>query len=243
VPTDLSASLDASEGKVGASRSLAVERNSDFSGETVLVTAGGTREAIDPVRFIGNRSSGRMGYAVAEAARRRGARVILISANASLPAPAGVETVPVVTAEEMRTAVMERLREATIVVMAAAVSDYRVGSVAAQKMKRESARAVLLELEPTEDILREVVAQRVVGTIVVGFAAETEDALANGRAKLTGKGVDAVFVNDVSMEGIGFDAEQNAGSFLTRGGAVELPVMSKAMMADRILDEVAKLRG
>jgi phosphopantothenoylcysteine decarboxylase / phosphopantothenate---cysteine ligase len=128
-------------------------------------------------------------------------------------------------------------------VMAAAVSDYRVGSVAAQKMKRESARAVLLELEPTEDILREVVAQRVVGTIVVGFAAETEDALANGRAKLTGKGVDAVFVNDVSMEGIGFDAEQNAGSFLTRDGAMELPVMSKAMMADRILDEVAKLRG
>jgi phosphopantothenoylcysteine decarboxylase/phosphopantothenate--cysteine ligase len=218
-------------------------RNLDFAGETVLVTAGGTREAIDPVRFIGNRSSGRMGYAVAEAAKRRGARVILISAPTSLPQPAGIETVHVVTAEELRTEVMKRLREATIVVMAAAVSDYRVGSVAAQKMKRESARAVLLELEATEDILREVVAQRVVGTIVVGFAAETEDALANGRAKLAGKGVDAVFVNDVSMEGIGFDAEQNAGSFLTRDGAVELPVMSKAMMADRILDEVAKLRG
>ena len=215
----------------------------DFAGETVLVTAGGTREAIDPVRFIGNRSSGRMGYAVAEAAKCRGARVILISAPTSLPVPAGIETVHVVTAEEMRTAVMQRLREATIVVMAAAVSDYRVGSVAAQKIKRQSARAVLLELEATEDILREVVAQRVAGTIVVGFAAETEDALANGRAKLASKGVDAVFVNDVSMEGIGFDAEQNAGSFLTRGGTVELPVMSKAMMADRILDEVAKLRG
>jgi phosphopantothenoylcysteine decarboxylase/phosphopantothenate--cysteine ligase len=215
----------------------------DFAGETVLVTAGGTREAIDPVRFIGNRSSGRMGYAVAEAAKCRGARVILISAPTSLPVPAGIETVHVVTAEEMRTAVMQRLREATIVVMAAAVSDYRVGSVAAQKIKRQSARAVLLELEATEDILREVVAQRVAGTIVVGFAAETEDALANGRAKLASKGVDAVFVNDVSMEGIGFDAEQNAGSFLTRGGAVEFPVMSKAMMADQILDEVAKLRG
>jgi phosphopantothenoylcysteine decarboxylase/phosphopantothenate--cysteine ligase len=215
----------------------------DFAGETVLVTAGGTREAIDPVRFIGNRSSGRMGYAVAEAAKRRGARVILISAPTSLPTPAGVEFVPVVTADEMRTAVMQRLREASIVVMAAAVGDYRVGSVAAQKIKRQSARAVLLELEATEDILREVVAQRVAGTIVVGFAAETEDALANGRAKLASKGVDAVFVNDVSMEGIGFDAEQNAGSFLTPGGAVELPVMSKAMMADRILDEVAKLRG
>ncbi len=149
----------------------------------------------------------------------------------------------VVTAEEMRTAVMQRLREATIVVMAAAVSDYRVRSVAAQKIKRESARAVLLELEATEDILREVVDRRVVGTIVVGFAAETEDASANGRLKLTRKGVDAVVVNNVSLDGIGFDSEQNAGSFLTRGGAVEFPVMSKAMMADRILDEVAKLRG
>jgi phosphopantothenoylcysteine decarboxylase/phosphopantothenate--cysteine ligase len=215
----------------------------DFAGEIVLVTAGGTREAIDPVRFIGNRSSGRMGYAVAEAARRRGARVILISAPTGLQEPAGVEIVRVVTAEEMRCAVMKRLREATIVVMAAAVSDYRVRSVAAQKIKREAARAVILELEATEDILREVVAKRVVGTIVVGFAAETEDALANGRAKLAGKGVDAVVVNDVSVEGVGFDAEQNAGSFLTKSGAVELPVMSKATMADRILDEVVKLRG
>lgn len=216
---------------------------SDFEGETVLVTAGGTREAIDPVRFIGNRSSGRMGYAVAEAARRRGARVILISAPTGLSDLAGVETVRVVTSEEMRAAMMQRLREATIVVMAAAVSDFRVRSVAAQKIKREAARAVLLELEATEDILREVVERRVVGTIVVGFAAETEDALANGKLKLARKGVDAVVVNDVSVDGIGFDAEQNAGSFLTRNGVVELPVMSKAMMADRILDEVAKLRG
>jgi phosphopantothenoylcysteine decarboxylase/phosphopantothenate--cysteine ligase len=215
----------------------------DFAGETVLVTAGGTREAIDPVRFIGNRSSGKMGYAVADAARRRGARVILISAPTGLQEPVGVEIVRVVTAEEMRCAVMKRLRETTIVVMAAAVSDYRVRSVAAQKIKREAARAVILELEATEDILREVVAKRVVGTIVVGFAAETENALANGRAKLAGKGVDAVVVNDVSVEGAGFDAEQNAGSFLTKSGLVELPLMSKATMADRILDEVIKLRG
>jgi phosphopantothenoylcysteine decarboxylase/phosphopantothenate--cysteine ligase len=227
-----------------AEKTIAVPaQKADFTGETILVTAGGTREAIDPVRFIGNRSSGRMGYAVAEAAQRRGARVILISAPTGLPEPAGVEVVRVVTADEMRSAVMKRLREATIVVMAAAVSDYRVRSVAAQKIKREAARAVILELEATEDILREVVAQRVVGTIVVGFAAETEDTLANGRAKLARKGVDAVVVNDVSVEGIGFDAEQNAGSFLTKGGEVELPVMSKAKMADRILDEVAKLRG
>ncbi|MGD0445011.1 MAG: bifunctional phosphopantothenoylcysteine decarboxylase/phosphopantothenate--cysteine ligase CoaBC [Edaphobacter sp.] len=219
------------------------EREQDFAGETVLVTAGGTREAIDPVRFIGNRSSGRMGYAVAEAARRRGARVILITASTGLVCPVGVEVMQVVSAEDMSRAVMQRLREATIVVMAAAVSDYRVRSVAAQKIKRESARAVLLELEATEDILREVVTQRVVGTIVVGFAAETQDALANGRAKLVSKGVDAVVVNDVSVDGIGFDAEQNAGSFLTRSGAVELPQMSKTAMADRILDEVGKLRG
>jgi phosphopantothenoylcysteine decarboxylase/phosphopantothenate--cysteine ligase len=218
-------------------------QQADFAGETVLVTAGGTREPIDPVRFIGNRSSGRMGYAIAEAARQRGARVILISAPTGLPEPAGVEVVRVASADEMRSAVLKRLRGATIVVMAAAVSDYRVRSVAAQKIKRETARAVILELEATEDILREVVAQRVVGTIVVGFAAETENALANGRAKLAGKGVDAVVVNDVSVEGIGFDAEQNAGCFLTRSGEVELPVMSKAKMADRILDEVSKLRG
>jgi phosphopantothenoylcysteine decarboxylase / phosphopantothenate---cysteine ligase len=216
---------------------------SDFEGETVLVTAGGTREAIDPVRFIGNRSSGRMGYAVAEAARRRGARVILISAPTGLHDLDGVEIVRIVTSEEMRAAMMQRLREATIVVMAAAVSDFRVRSAAAQKIKREAARAVLLELEATEDILQEVVERRIVGTIVVGFAAETEDALANGRLKLARKGVDAVMVNDVSMDGIGFDAEQNAGSFLTKNGVVEFPVMSKTMMAERILDEVAKLRG
>jgi phosphopantothenoylcysteine decarboxylase / phosphopantothenate---cysteine ligase len=220
-----------------------VTRDSDFDGETVLVTAGGTHEAIDPVRFIGNRSSGRMGYAVAEAARCRGARVVLISAPTSLPEPVGVEMVPVVTAGEMRAAVMKRLHEATIVVMAAAVSDFRVRSVAAQKMKRESARPVLLELEATEDILSEVVARRDAETLVVGFAAETEDALANGRAKLERKGVDAVVVNDVSVDGIGFDSENNAGSFLTKDGAVDLPVMSKASMADRILDEVSKLRG
>src|SRR5271170_3836633 len=215
----------------------------DFAGEVVLVTAGGTREAIDPVRFIGNRSSGRMGYAVAAAARRRGARVILVSAPTSLEAPPGVEMVRVVTADEMHTAVMQRLREASIVVMAAAVSDYRVRSVAAQKMKRDAARAVLLELEATEDILREVVEKRVVGTVVVGFAAETEDVLANGRLKLTRKGVDAVVVNDVGVDGIGFDSEENAGYFLTRDGAVEIAVMSKAAMADRILDEMCKLRG
>ncbi|NYF49922.1 bifunctional phosphopantothenoylcysteine decarboxylase/phosphopantothenate--cysteine ligase CoaBC [Tunturiibacter gelidoferens] len=214
----------------------------DFTGETVLVTAGGTREAIDPVRFIGNRSSGRMGYAVAAAARRRGAKVVLISAPTGLPCPAGVEVEQVVTVEDMRAAVMARLNEMTVVVMAAAVSDYRVKDVAGQKMKREGAQAVSLELAGTVDILREVVGRRRDGTLVVGFAAETENAVANGRAKLERKGVDAVVVNDVSKDGVGFDSEQNAGSFLTKEGAVEFPVMSKTEMAERILDEVLKLR-
>ena len=230
----------------GASRTATATkpaRGSDFAEETVLVTAGGTREAIDPVRFIGNRSSGRMGYAIATAAKARGARVILISAPTGLSCPTGVEMVPVVTAAEMREAVMARLAEASIVVMAAAVSDYRVRSVAAQKMKRESARVVMLELETTEDILKEVVARRSPGTLVAGFAAETEDVLANGRAKLIRKGVDAVMVNNVSVDGLGFDSERNAGSFLTRDGEVAFPEMSKAEMADRLLDEVIRLRG
>ncbi|MEO6982433.1 MAG: bifunctional phosphopantothenoylcysteine decarboxylase/phosphopantothenate synthase, partial [Edaphobacter sp.] len=168
----------------------------DFAGETVLVTAGGTREAIDPVRFIGNRSSGRMGYAVAEAARRRGARVILITAPTGLEVPAGCEVVRVVSAAEMRSAMMARLTAASMVVMAAAVSDYRVKEMATQKIKREGTK--VLELEATEDILSEVVARRRTGTLVVGFAAETENVLANGREKLERKGVDALVVNDVS---------------------------------------------
>jgi phosphopantothenoylcysteine decarboxylase/phosphopantothenate--cysteine ligase len=238
-PTEIVAAIvetlaEGTEGAVGQGR--------DFTGETVLVTAGGTREAIDPVRFIGNRSSGRMGYAVATAARRRGAKVMLISAPTELPCPVGVEVEHVVTVEDMRAAVMARLNEMTVVVMAAAVSDYRVKDIAGQKMKREGAQAVSLELAGTVDILREVVGRRRDGTLVVGFAAETEDAVANGRAKLERKGVDAVVVNDVSKDGIGFDSEQNAGSFLTKDGTVEFPVMSKTEMAERILDEVLKLR-
>jgi phosphopantothenoylcysteine decarboxylase/phosphopantothenate--cysteine ligase len=213
-----------------------------FAGQTVLVTAGGTREGIDPVRFLGNRSSGRMGYAVAAAARARGAKVILVSAPTGLASPAGVEMVRVVSAADMRAAVLQRLKEANLLVMAAAVSDYRVRTVAAQKMKREQAGVVTLELESTEDILQEVVARRLENTLVVGFAAETEDVLANGRAKLLKKGVDAIVVNDVSVEGLGFDSSRNAATFLTREGAVQLNEMSKVEMAYRILDEVLRLR-
>ncbi|WP_263366805.1 bifunctional phosphopantothenoylcysteine decarboxylase/phosphopantothenate--cysteine ligase CoaBC [Edaphobacter bradus] len=214
----------------------------DLAGETVLVTAGGTREPIDPVRFIGNRSSGKMGYTIAEAAQRRGARVILVSAPSALEAPAGVcELVRVVTSEEMETAVMQRLGEASLVVMAAAVSDYRMAEVATQKLKREGPRT--LKLEPTADILQEIVARRRPGTLVIGFAAETEDVLVNGRAKLKRKGADALVVNDVSGSETGFDSDQNAGTFLTAETAVALPVMTKAQMAERILDEVVRLRA
>jgi phosphopantothenoylcysteine decarboxylase/phosphopantothenate--cysteine ligase len=234
-----SAIVAAVVGVLGGRRDSVAE---DFVGETVLVTAGGTREAIDPVRFIGNRSSGRMGFAVAEAAKARGARVILVSAATELACPAGVEMVQVVSSGDMRAAVMEKLAEATVVVMAAAVSDYRVKQVAAQKMKREKARAMTLELEATEDILLEVVAKRAKGTLVVGFAAETENVLENGRGKLERKGVDAVVVNDVSGAELGFDSERNAGSFLTAGGVVEFSAMSKGEMAGRILDEVRRMR-
>jgi phosphopantothenoylcysteine decarboxylase/phosphopantothenate--cysteine ligase len=166
--------------------------------------------------------------------------VILICASTTIAPPAGCEAVCVASAGEMRTAVLKRLGEATVVVMAAAVSDYTVKTVAAQKLKRDGAR--VLELEPTEDILSEVVTQRGAGTLVIGFAAETEDMLENGRAKLERKGVDAVVVNDVSSSELGFDSERNAGIFLKRDGAVEIPAMSKSAMAERILDEVGRLR-
>ncbi len=212
----------------------------DLAGETLLVTAGGTREAIDPVRYLGNRSSGKMGYAVAEAAAARGARVILVSGITPLAPPPGVEFVQVTSSEEMRSAVMSRLSEATIVIKAAAVSDYRPRTQAVQKIKRRE--AIQLDLEPTADILAEVTGTRQPGTLVVGFAAETEDHLQHGRDKLLRKGADALVLNDVARPGIGFDSDRNAATFLTRHTAIELPEMSKRDLADRILDEVRALR-
>ncbi len=217
-----------------------LHRSEDLAGETVLITAGGTRESIDPVRFLGNRSGGKMGYALAESARRRGARVILLSAPTALRPPAGCEFVPVTTAEQMRRRIAERLPEASIVIMSAAVADYRPRAVAEQKLRRSG--PLTLELEPTEDLLSEIVHTRVPGTLVVGFAAETENALASGRAKLERKGVDAIVVNDVSREGLGFDADNNAATFLTSTTAIDLPEMSKRALADRILAEVLGLR-
>ncbi len=215
-------------------------RRNDLAGEVVLVTAGGTREALDPVRFIGNRSSGKMGFALAEAARSRGAKVILVSGPSSLHAPAHCELVKVTTAEEMRNSVLTRMTEATLVIKAAAVADYRPVNVSAQKLKRTGPMTV--ELAPTEDILAEVVRRRRPGQLIVGFAAETENRMENGRAKLLKKGADAIVVNDVAGEGVGIDADTNAATFLTRATAVELPEMPKRQLADRILDEILTLR-
>jgi phosphopantothenoylcysteine decarboxylase/phosphopantothenate--cysteine ligase len=215
-------------------------RRHDLAGEVVLVTAGGTREALDPVRFLGNRSSGKMGYALAEAAQCRGARVILISGPSALYPPAHCELVKVTTAEEMRTAVLDRLAQATLVIKAAAVADYRPLTVSEQKLKRTG--PLVLELEPTEDILAEVVRRRRPGQLIVGFAAETENRMENGRAKLLRKGADAIVVNDVAGEGIGIDSDRNAATFLTASTAIELPEMPKRKLADRILDEILSLR-
>lgn len=213
-------------------------RAAELAGKTFLITAGGTREALDPVRYLGNRSSGRMGYALAEAAVARGARVILISA-AELPTPVGCELIRVTTAVEMERAVFARLNEADVVIMAAAVADFRPRVVATEKLRRTG--AMTLELEPTKDIVAAIAERRRERTTVVAFAAETEDLERNARAKLQRKGVDAIVANDVGVEGVGFESDRNAGLFLTAERTVELPESSKRRMAERILDEISEL--
>jgi phosphopantothenoylcysteine decarboxylase/phosphopantothenate--cysteine ligase len=218
----------------------ALGRRHDLAGEVVLVTAGGTREALDPVRYLGNRSSGKMGYALAEAAQSRGAKVILVSGPTALHPPAHCEQVKVVTAGEMREVVLKRMAEATMVVKAAAVADYRPVAVSEQKLKRTG--PMTLELAPTEDILAEVVRRRRPGQLIVGFAAETENRMENGRAKLQRKGADAIVVNDVTADGVGIDTDTNAATFLTATTSIELQEMPKRQLADRILDEILALR-
>src|SRR5579862_5618902 len=211
----------------------------NLASETVLITAGPTREKIDPVRYLTNRSSGRMGYALAEAALRRGARVLLVSGPTSLTPPGAAEVKRVETAEEMRDAVMSLLPQASIVIKTAAVSDYRPKSAAVQKIKRKG--PMTLELEATPDILKEV-AQKKGSQIVVGFAAETDNVLENARQKLVNKGLDAIVVNDVSREGIGFDSDRNAVTIIMRDEVVEVPETSKWEVAQRVLDQIVKLR-
>src|SRR6266436_1419464 len=211
----------------------------DLAGETMLITAGPTREKIDPVRYITNRSSGRMGYALAEAALRRGAHVLLVSGPTSIMPPDAAEFTRVETADEMRDAVLKLLSQATIVIKTAAVSDYRPKAVANQKLKRSG--PMLLELEPTRDILAEL-AHKKTHQLIIGFAAETQDVLENARKKLARKSLDAIVVNDVSHEGVGFDSDRNAVTIITPEEVVEVPETTKWDVAQRVLDQVVKLR-
>ena len=214
----------------------------DLDGETILVSAGPTCEDLDPVRFLTNRSSGKMGYAVAEAAARRGARVILVSGPTALDSLAGVERVNVRTAVEMQNAVRQHFSEASIGMFAAAVSDYRPAEPLSQKMKR-SKDSLTIRLEPNPDILASVAAEKG-SRLIVGFAAETDHVAENARKKLSAKNADLIVANDVTAEGAGFDLDTNVVTLLARDGRdLALPKMSKREVADRILDEVVRLRS
>jgi phosphopantothenoylcysteine decarboxylase/phosphopantothenate--cysteine ligase len=217
----------------------ALGASQDFSGETVLITAGPTREKIDPVRYLTNRSSGRMGYAFAEAALRRGARVLLVSGPTSLTPPGAAQVTRVESTEEMRDAVLKLLPQASVVIKTAAVSDYRPRAEAGQKIKRKG--PMNLELEATPDILKELSLAKG-AQIVVGFAAETENVLENARQKLVSKNLDAIVVNDVSREGVGFDSDRNAVTIISRDEVIEVPETTKGEVAQRVLDHVVRLR-
>jgi phosphopantothenoylcysteine decarboxylase/phosphopantothenate--cysteine ligase len=213
----------------------------DLAGEKVLVTAGPTRENVDPVRYFSNRSSGKMGYAVAEAAAKRGAKVILVSGPTSLEAPAGVERIDVQSAAEMQRAVLEKVADCSIAIFAAAVADYRPFEPAAEKIKRNN-ESMTIALEPTPDILASVT-QNKGERFIVGFAAETEHVAENARKKLAAKNADLIVANDVTAEGAGFDHDTNVVTLFARDGRdLALPRMNKSEVAQRILDEVVRLR-
>jgi phosphopantothenoylcysteine decarboxylase/phosphopantothenate--cysteine ligase len=220
----------------------ALKAQRDMEGETVLVTAGPTYEDLDPVRYLTNRSSGKMGYAVAEAAARRGAKVILVSGPTSLETPAGVNRVDVRSAHEIHVAVKDRIADASIAILAAAVADYRPADQSTEKIKKANA-PLTIALEPTADILAEV-AKNKGQKIVVGFAAETDHVAENARKKLQTKNADLIVANDVTAEGAGFDHDTNVVTLFSRDGRdLALPKMSKSEVAQRILDEVVRLRS
>jgi phosphopantothenoylcysteine decarboxylase/phosphopantothenate--cysteine ligase len=213
----------------------------DFEGENFLITAGPTQEALDPIRYISNRSSGKMGYAIADAAAHRGASVVLVSGPVSLTPPANVELVSVRTAQEMRKAVMDHLAEATIIVNSAAVADYYVASVPQQKLKKTAAR-LSLELDPTPDILAEV-GEKKGDRLLVGFAAETENLVEEARRKMLSKHCDMLVANLVNREGLGFEADNNEVEIITRGGkTAHAGPAGKRQIAEQILDQIALLR-
>ncbi|MCP9446282.1 MAG: bifunctional phosphopantothenoylcysteine decarboxylase/phosphopantothenate--cysteine ligase CoaBC [Nitrospira sp.] len=221
----------------------ALTPRSDWQGQNVLISAGPTQEAIDPVRFISNRSSGKMGYAIAEAARDRGANVVLVTGPTSLTRPSGVEVISVTTAKEMAEALCRRFSWATVVVMAAAVADFRPKEQAPHKLKKHGRSSLALELEPTPDILA-MLSARKTSQILVGFAAETERLVAHAEVKLKEKGLDMIVANDVTRAGAGFGSDSNAAVILTREGRQrELELMSKRKLADELLTEVRNLRA
>jgi phosphopantothenoylcysteine decarboxylase/phosphopantothenate--cysteine ligase len=217
-----------------------------LASEVVLVTAGGTREPVDAVRYLGNRSSGKMGFAIAEEAAKRGAHVVLVAGPTPLATPAGVRRVDVESAAAMRDAVLAELERASIVIKAAAVADFRPAAPASRKLKKEDLpeeAGLTLELERTPDILAEV-CRRKVDRTVVGFAAESHDVIEAARRKLARKGCDLLVANDISRAGSGFDADRNTVTFVWPGGEIEeLPTLSKAEVAAQLLDRVEKLRG
>jgi len=235
-------------GKVGLGRLAEVEeiigtikqvlgRSGDLAGKHILVTAGGTREPIDPVRHIGSRSSGKMGYALAEAARDRGAAVSLVTAPTSLPEPAGIEVVHVRTAIEMKVAVAEATPDANVLIMAAAVADYQPKDIAKAKIKKETP-SLTLELVRTPDILAEVKGD----FLRVGFAAESENVVANAKQKLEKKQLDIIIANDITDKESGFGVDTNKVTLINRDGKVEnLPLLTKREVADKILDKVVEL--
>jgi phosphopantothenoylcysteine decarboxylase/phosphopantothenate--cysteine ligase len=234
--------LAAIEAAIGANRAGGADP-ADLAGRRVLVTAGGTREPIDPVRFVGNRSSGRMGVALAEAAARRGAAVTLIAANVALPVAAGVERVDVSSAAELEAATAKAFEDADILLMAAAVADYRPADPDPGKLAREEGTRLTLELEPTADVLAGLAGSRRNGQVLVGFAAEHGgDFVARARGKLERKGIDAIVVNDVSDSTIGFESSDNEVTIVSTAGEERLPRGSKRDLADAILDRVVALR-
>jgi phosphopantothenoylcysteine decarboxylase/phosphopantothenate--cysteine ligase len=231
----------AEESRILAALQAALAPQRDWQGHRVLVSAGPTQEPIDPVRFISNRSSGKMGYAVAEAAQARGAQVVLVTGPTALPTPRGVEVVSVSTAEDMLKALSTRLAWSTTVIMAAAVADFRPTYPASQKLKKQGHTSQTLDLERTTDILASLSAQRTT-QLMVGFAAETSDLAAHAQAKLRAKGLDLIVANDVTIEGAGFGSDQNAATLIDRQGVMtELPLMPKRALADAILNRAHEL--
>ncbi len=221
---------------------LEENESENLESETILITVGGTLEAIDPVRFISNHSSGKMGFAVAEAAQKRGAKVTVICGTTNVSPPSNIETIQAISAEEMFQAVMRELPKASIFIGAAAVADYRPRNVADFKIKKTNQEFLTLELEKTPDVLANVSQNRHDGLLVVGFAAETNDVVNYAKSKMAKKNLDLVVANDITQKGAGFNTDTNIATIITRDDEIKLPLMPKRELADKILDEVIKLR-